>query len=211
MQTFDGSGFAEFDRLATLFRRTRELLHEFAATGELPPDAADVIAHEALPHVEDIEQGFRVSLRASAVEIAELRTLIARAGLNTSEPTTSAEARAALIETMHDLALTSTAHAEIVAAPIRYLAALEHARLVFALLPTTAAHEVNFPLGRRTYADIWPPRGAAELADRIEELERNLWTVATQRRPRISDGSYRRTYGFFDTAARMSGHGFQAA
>src|SRR5687768_2053744 len=107
MQTFDGSGFAEFDRLAMLFKRTRELLHVLASTGEVPEDAADLIAHEALPHIEDIEQGFRVSLRASAVEIAELRALVARAGLNTSEPTTTAEARAALIETMHDLALTS--------------------------------------------------------------------------------------------------------
>ena len=194
-----------------LFKRTRELLHGFAATGELPVDAADLIAHEALPHVEDIEQGFRVSLRASAVEIAELRTLIARAGLNASEPTTNAEARAALIETMHELAQSSSTRAEIVAAPLRYLAALDHARLVFALLPTTAAHDVHFPLGRRTYADIGPPRGAAQLADRIEELERNLWTVATQRRDAISDGSYRRTYGFFDTAARISGQGFLAA
>ncbi len=211
MQSFEASGFAEFDRLALLFTRTRELLHGLVATGELPDEAAELIAHEALPHIEDIEQGFRVSLRASTVEIAELRELVARAGLNSTEPTTSAEARAALIETMHELALTTTSHAEIVAAPVRYLAALDHARLVFALLPATPAEDVHFPLGRRTYADIWPPRGAAELADRIEELERSLWAVATRRRPRINDASYRRTYGFFDTAARISGNGFLAA
>jgi hypothetical protein len=211
MQSFEASGFAEFDRLAVLFKRTRELLHLLTATGELPEDATDLIAHEALPHVEDIEHGFRVSLRASTAEIAELRALVARAGVNASEPGSAAEARAALIETMHDLGLANSAHAEIVAAPVRYLAALDQARLVFALLPSTPPEHVHYPLGRRTYADIWPPRGAAELADRIEELERSLWAVATQRRPRVNDASYRRTYGFFDTAARISGHGFLAA
>jgi hypothetical protein len=94
---------------------------------------------------------------------------------------------------------------------VRYLAALDHARLVFALLPGTLAHDVHYPVGLRTYADIGPPRGAAELADRIEELERSLWAVATRRRPRVNDASYRRTYGFFDTAARISGPGFLAA
>lgn len=211
MHTFEASGFAEFDRLALLFKRTRELLHVLTATGELPDEAADLIAQEALPHVEDIENGFRASLRASAAEIAELRALVARAGFSTTEPATAAEARAALIETMHDIARTSTSHHEIVAAPVRYLAALDHAKLVFALLPGTLAHDVHYPVGLRTYADIWPPRGAAELAERIEELERSLWAVATRRRPRVNDASYRWTYGFFDTAARISAPGFLAA
>jgi hypothetical protein len=87
---------------------------------------------------------------------------------------------------------------------------LQHARLVFALLPRTLAEDVRYPAGRRTYADISAPRRPAELAERIEELERSLWSVATGHRPRLSDGSYRRTYGFFDTAARISGSQFLA-
>jgi len=63
-------------------------------------------------------------------------------------------------------------------------------------------------LGRRTYADIAAPNGAGQLAERIEELERSLWGIATQRGTRPSDASYRRTYGFFDTAARISGARF---
>jgi hypothetical protein len=211
MYGIEASGFAEFDRMALVFRRTLELLSLVSATGELPDGATDVIAHEALPHVEDIEQGFRVSLRASSGEIAELRALVARAAVATTEPLTPAEQRAALIETMHDIARGGSAQPDILPAPVRYIAALEHARLVFALLPGTPAHDVHYPVGRRTYADIWPPRGAAELAERIEELERSLWAVATHRAPRVTDGPYRRMYGFFDTAARISGHGFLAA
>lgn len=209
MQGFQASGFAEFDRMAMLFRRTRELLDTVTATGDLPDGAAEVLAHETLPHVEDIEQGFRVSLRASAAGLAELRAFVARAGVSVGDPASAAEARAALIETMHDLAHAG-ATPGILPAPARCLAALAHARLVFALLPQTSTEDVRYPIGRRTYADIHPPRGAGQLAERIEELERNIWAVATHR-ARLGDGSYRRTYGFFDTAARISGNRFLAA
>jgi hypothetical protein len=207
MNSFEASGFAEFDRMAMLFQRTRELLDLVTATGELPEGAAEMLAHETLPHVEDIEQGFRVSLRAGMAELDELRALVARAGV-AAEAASAAEERAALIETMHDLALAGVAQREIVPAPQRCLAALHHARLVFAILPLTPAHDVRYPLGRRTYADIAPPQGAGQLAERIEELERNLWSIATQRLTRPADASYRRTYGFFDTAARISGTRF---
>ena len=194
--------------MAAVFRRTREMLH-FIASGEFPDEASEVIATETLPHVEDIEEGFRVWLRAGAAELAELRAFVARAGVGTTETHGAAEARAALIETMHDLALS--ARTGLVPAPARALAALEHARLVFALLPRTPAEEVHYPAGRRTYADIPTPRRPAELAERIEELERSLWSVATRHKPRLTDASYRRTYGFFDTAARISGSQFLPA
>jgi hypothetical protein len=95
--------------------------------------------------------------------------------------------------------------------PSRRLAALEHARLVFALLPRTPESDVHFPGGRRSYADISAPRSPAELAARIEELERELWWVAAGRPPHPSHSAYRRTYGFFDTAERLTSQGFGAA
>ncbi len=205
MQSFEASGFAEFDRMAAVFRRTRELLDVVSATHELSPEAAELIATQTLPHVEDIEQGFRVWLRAGAVDLDELRSLVARAGVHTPETRNAAEERAALVETMNEIAAAARSH--IVPAPVRALAALQHARLVFALLPTTPTEDVRYPAGRRTYADISPPRRPAELAERIEELERSLWALATRRQPSLTDASYRRTYGFFDTAARISdGH-----
>jgi hypothetical protein len=209
MQPFEASGFAEFDRMAALFQRTRELLDLVSAAHELPPEGTEVIATETLPHVEDIEQGFRVWLRAGAVDLAELRSLVARAGVLAPESRSAAEERAALVETMNEIAAATGS--PILPAPARALAALQHARLVFALLPHTPAEDVHYPTGRRTYADITPPRRPAELAERIEELERSLWSVATRHTPRLSDSSYRRTYGFFDTAARISGSRFLAS
>src|SRR3954453_23888487 len=170
MNSLESSGFAEFDRMAALFSRTRQLLHEVMATHEISDEATAMLATETLPHVEDIEEGFRVWLRAGAVEISELRELVGRAGLHAAQTRDEAERRAALIETMHDMALTE--RAELVPAPARAIAALGHARLVFALLPRTPAEDVHYPSGRRTYADISAPRRPAELADRIEEIER---------------------------------------
>ncbi len=208
MQRFEPSGFADFDRMAAVFRRTRELLDVVSETDEVTAEATEVIATQTLPHVEDIEEGFRVWLRAGAVELGELRALIARAGVGEHELLNAAEQRAALVETMHELTLA--AHTAILPAPVNALAALQHARLVFALLPQTASQDVHFPAGRRTYADISAPRRPSELAERIEELERSLWSVATRHRPRLTDAAYRRTYGFFDTAARISGSPFLA-
>lgn len=210
MVAIEPSGFAEFDRLADLFRRTRELLDLATATSEVPDSAAEVLATETLPHVEDIEEGFRVWLRASAAELAEMRALVVRAGLGGPQPRSSAERRAALVEAMHELAARSPARPEIMPPPARSLAALEHARLVFALLPATPSAEVHFPAGLRSYGDILPPRRPIDLAERIEELERSIWSLATRHLPRLSDSSYRRTYGFFDTAARLSAGGFVA-
>ncbi len=210
MVRIEPSGFAEFDRLADLFRRTRELLDLATATSEVPDAAAEGLATETLPHVTDIEEGFRIWLRARPGEIAEMRALVVRAGLAERQPESPAERRAALVEAMHELAAASPGPPEIVPPPVRCLAALEHARLVFALLPATPSSEVHFPTGLRSYGDIFPPRRPIDLAERIEELERSLWSLATRHLPRLTDSSYRRTYGFFDTAARLSGGGFVA-
>lgn len=206
MNAFETTGFAEFDRLADLFRRTRGLLDVLSATGSLPAGGSDVLATQTLPHVEDMEEGFRIRLRASAAELSELRQLVLQAGIAAPEARDAAEERAALIEAMHELG-GDYGQREILPAPARRLAAIEHARLVFALLPATPANEVHFPLGLRSYADIAAPRSATELRSRIEELERSLWAIATGHPPRLQAGSYRRTYGFFDTAARMSSTG----
>jgi hypothetical protein len=210
MARLESSGFAEFDRLADLFRRTREMLDLAMATSDVSDAAANVLATETLPHVDDIEEGFRVWLRASAAAPDEMHALVVRAGLTDREPRSPAERRAALVEAMHELAAATPSRVEILPPPARSLAALDHARLVFALLPGTPSSEVHFPAGLRTYGDIAPPCRAIDLAERIEEIERSVWSLATRHLPRLTDGSYRRTYGFFDTAARLSGGSFAA-
>lgn len=208
MERFGTSGFAEFDRLTAIFQRTRDLLDALTATGDLPDGGTDLLATQTLPHVEDMEAGFHIWLRAGASELAELRQLVMRAGLGAVMPHGRAEERAALIEAIQ--AMTGAGgEREIAPPPARRLAAIDHARLVFALIPQTPVSDVHYPAGLRTYGDISPPRTPTELVERIEELERLVWTIATGVRPRLSDGGYRRTYGFFDTAANVSGRGFR--
>lgn len=207
MSELVSSGFGEFDRLALLYRRTRELLDEVASTGDVPADTTEVLARQTLPHVEDMEAGFQIWLRATEARLDELRVLVARSGMVPSSSLDPAEERAALIEAIQRLS-GAGGERELVPPARRRMAALELARLTFALLPKTPATEVHYPTGLRTYADISAPRTPAELADRIEELERSLWHIAAGRPPRLSDGAYRRTYGFFDAAARLSGGGF---
>ena len=201
------SGFQDFDRLAQLYVRTRELLDEVSATGGVPTDTTTVLATQTLPHVEDMEAGFQVWLRATEARLDELRVLVGRSGMVTPDSLDPAEQRAALAEAIQKLS-GAGGERDLVPPSRRRLVALDLARLTFALLPATPARDVHYPAGLRTYADICPPRTPAELADRIEELERSLWRIAAGRAPRLSDGAYRRTYGFFDAAARLTGGGF---
>jgi hypothetical protein len=207
MSELVASGFGDFDRLAVLYRRTRELLDEVSATGGVPSGTTQVLATETLPHVEDMEAGFRIRLRATEAHIDELRILVSRSGMVAPASLDQAEEKAALIEAIQRLHGVGGERG-LVPPSRRRLEALDLARLTFALLPATPSTEVHYPAGLRSYADIAPPRTPAELADRIEELERSLWRIAAGNPPRLSDGSYRRTYGFFDAAARLSGGGF---
>src|SRR5918992_862076 len=210
MSTFASSGFAEFDRLSALYRRTLSLLDALLATGDLPDGASDVLATETLPHIEDVEAGFREWLRASEGPLGELRQLVLQGGLGLPEPRDGAEARAALIEAMRARAGAGGDRA-LLPAPARRIAALAHARLVFAVLPVTPPTDVRFPTGLRTYADIPVPRTPSDLALRIEEIERELWSVAAGHRPRAFDAIYRRVYGFFDAGERLSARAFPSA
>jgi hypothetical protein len=207
MSELVSSGFADFDRLALLYRRTRELLDEVAVTGGVTSDGSEMLATETLPHVEDMEAGFQIWLRATEAHLEELRLLVARSGMVTPGSIGPAEERAALIEAIQKLS-GAGGERDLVPPARRRIAAINLARLTFALLPMTPSEDVHYPAGLRSYADIAAPRTPAELADRIEELERSLWQIAAGRPPRLSDARYRRTYGFFDAGTRLSGGGF---
>jgi hypothetical protein len=200
------SGFAEFDRLTELFGRTRVLLGAALTERDLPREGTELLAREALPHIEDVEAGLRAWLRTGMADVEELRWLVLQAGVGRAFPESPAEARAAREE--HLRAGRDSDKREIDARVARRLFALAHARLVFALLPRTPGPDVRFPAGVRSYADIPAPRSPAELALRIEEIERELWRTATGRPPSPADGAYRRTYGFFDTAERLASQRF---
>lgn len=207
MSEIEQSGFFQFDQWLDLARRTRELLSTAVDRGELPAGGADYLADRTLPHVEGVQVGFLGWLRADAAGIAELRFLLGRVGSARVEPAADeAERQAAVAEEAleRSVALRSgrPAHPLRGAEPWN-LAALAHARVVLAFLPRIPDEDVRYPSGRRTYADIPAPRGPAELAGRLDELERQLWRTATGRTPDVGNPEFRRAYGFFDAADRL--------
>lgn len=215
MSEIEQSGFFEFDRWLGLARRTRELLTTAVAEGGLPEGGADYLADRTLPHVEGVQVGFLGWLRADAAGIAELQFLLGRVAAGRVEPALDdAERRAAAAEEAIDRTLAMrpgrTAGALRSAEPWN-LAALAHARVVFAFLPRIPDEDVRYPSGRRTYADIPAPRGPAELAGRLDELERQLWRTAVGRTPDPGNPEFRRAYGFFDAADRLGMGAFRRA
>ncbi len=201
------SGFPEFDRLTALVRRTRELLDALVDGGQLPDGGADYIADTTLPHLEGVQAGFIGWLRADSAGAAELRYLLQQvAAIRVDPARTSAERQAAAAEALAESLLAASgfrAYPQIRNAEPWNLAALAHARVVLAFIPRTPEAAVRFPSPRRTYADIPIPRGPAELADRIAELEQQLWRAATGHHASPVDPAFRRTYGFFDVADRL--------
>lgn len=211
MPDLESSGFSQIDHLLQLVRRTRELLDAVASDGELPAGGADYLAETTLPHIEGVEAGFQGTLRSEHAGLPELRYLLSQVGaLRVPPARDAAEHRAAAAEAR----MEADAERFLRRAPRLQraepwnLAALAHARVVLALLPRVPEMEVRYPLGRRTYADISAPRGPAELADRIIELERQLWRAATGHSTAPLDPAFRRTYGFFDTAERLGRRAF---
>ena len=206
MTEIEQSGFFEFDRWLGLAKRTRELLTAAVDEGALPAGGADYLADRTLPHLEGVQAGFLGWLRADAAGIAELRFLLARVGATRVEPAADeSERRAAAAEDAieRSLALRGGPARPLRSAEPWNLAALAHARLVLAFLPRIPDEEVRYPSGRRTYADIAAPRGPAELAGRLDEIERQLWRTATGRTPDPVNPEFRRAYGFFDAADRL--------
>ena len=215
MSEIEQSGFSHFDQWLALVRRTRELLDAAIDEGELPAGGADYLADLTLPHLEAVQAGFLGWLRADTAGLAELRYLLGLVGTARIQPATSGpDRRAADAEAEMERSLTARGArpaARLRGAEPWDLAALSHARLVLAFLPRVPDEDVRYPAGRRTYADIPAPRGPAELANRLEELERQLWRTASGRTPNPGDQGFRRAYGFFDAADRLGLRAFRGA
>lgn len=212
MSRLERSGFSEFDQLLELVRKTRLVLHALIGLGELPEGGGEFLADATIPHVESIEAGVRGWLRSEMAGLDELRYVVLRTGDARVEPPQSAgELAAANAEEERDRERLRLLGWPVARADRRSLTALAHARLVFAFMPRLPVDEVRFPGGRGTYADIPTPRGPAELVERIEELERELWRIAIGRRVQRTDGAVRRTYGFFDAAERLDERTFGPA
>lgn len=211
MANVDPTGFSEFDRLVELVRTTRELLDRMLLEGRIEPDGADYLADATLPHLEGARRGLRAWLRTEMAGLRELQYLVRQDGLVMDGPRGAAERRAALAEARLEARLRRSQRPSFrLSDDERYaLTALAHARLVLGALPRLPDDEVRFRGGRQTYADIPAPRGPAELAGRLEELEREVWHIAVGQEVGSLDPAFRRTYGFFDVADRLASRGFR--
>ena len=162
----------------------------------------DVLAREALDHVDAVLEGIVLLARTGQFSSEELRELVHRAGIVAPARPGTADGRAAEIEASHN-------RPGLRAIDGRTMLAAGHARVVFSVIPRLPADAVAWPSHPRTYADIPVPRSEGELMLRAEELARVVFRVASGDPRR--DEPLRRTLAFFEAGSRLSFRGFQAA
>jgi hypothetical protein len=198
------SSFSAFDHLLETCRRTRAAL--LAVVHDQERDGAivrDVLAREALTHIETVLDGLVVLARTGQFSTEELRALVRRAGIVAPARPGTPDAIAAEHEAANRRPTLRTIDG-------RMMLAAGHARVVFSVIPQLPPEAVAWPLRRGTYADIPVPRSEGELMLRAEELARVLWRVAAGDERR--DEPLRRTLAFYEAGARLSFRGgFRAA
>jgi hypothetical protein len=198
------SSFSAFDHLLETCRRTRAAL--LAVVHDQERDGAivrDVLAREALTHIETVLDGLVVLARTGQFSTEELRALVRRAGIVAPARPGTPDAIAAEHEAANRRPTLRTIDG-------RMMLAAGHARVVFSVIPQLPPEAVAWPLRRGTYADIPVPRSEGELMLRAEELARVLWRVAAGDERR--DEPLRRTLAFYEAGARFSFRGgFRAA
>ena len=194
--------FPAFDHLLDTCRRTRAALLSVVHDDHHDDAIRDVLAREALDHVDAVLEGLVVLARTGQFSSEELRALVQRAGIITPTRPGTADGRAAELEAAHE-------QPRLRAIDGRTMLAAGHARVVFSIIPRLPADAVAWPTQPRTYADIPVPRSEGELMLRAEELVRVVWRVAAGDSRR--DEPLRRTLAFFEAGSRLSFRGFQAA
>lgn len=194
--------FPAFDHLLETCRRTRSALLAVLHDGERDDAVRDVLARDALDHVDAVLEGIVLLARTGQFSSEELRELVQRAGIVAPARSGTPDARAAEIE-------AARPRSGLRAIDGRTMLAAGHARVVFSVIPRLPPDAVAWPAPPRTYADIPVPRSEGELMLRAEELARVVWRVAAGDSHR--DEPLRRTLAFFEAGARLSFRGFQAA
>jgi len=198
------TSFSAFDHLLETCRRTRAALVAVANDDERDGAAVrDVLAREALVHVEAVLDGLIVLARTGQFSGEELRALVRRAGIVAPPRAGTPDAVAAQQE-------AANLRPPLRAIDGRAMLAAGHARVVFSVIPQLPTEAVAWPRRHATYADIPVPRSEGELMRRAEELARVIWRVAAGDERR--DEPLRRTLAFYDAGSRLSFRGgFRAA
>jgi hypothetical protein len=195
--------FSAFDHLLETCHRTRAAL--LSIVNDEERDGAvvrDILAREALVHVEAVLEGLIVLARTGEFSSEELRTMVRRAGI-------VAPPRAGTLDAIAADQEAATLRPLLRAIDGRTMLAAGHARVVFSVIPQLPPEAVAWPRRHPPYADIPVPRSQGELLARAEELARVVWRVATGDERR--DEPLRRTVAFYEAGARLSFRGFRAA
>jgi hypothetical protein len=201
------SWFPAFDHLLDTCRRTRSALLAVVHHDGSDDAARDVLARDALVHVDAVLEGLVLLARTGQFSSEELRALVQRAGIISPARPGTPEARAADLERAAEREAADKPRLRAIDG--RTMLAAGHARVVFSLIPRLPTEAVTWPANLRTYADIPVPRSEGEVMLRAEELARVVWRVAAGDSRR--DEPLRRTLAFFDAGSRLSFRGFQAA
>jgi hypothetical protein len=196
------TSFVAFDHLVETCRRTRGALVAVLRDEDRDATNRDVLAREALSHVEAVLEGLVLLARTGQYSGEELRALVQRAGIVAPPRPGTLDARAAEEEAGHEQPRLRRIDG-------RTMLAAGHARVVFSVIPRLPPDAVGWLHHSRSYADIPVPRSEAELVLRAEELARVVWRVAAGDERR--DEPLRRTLAFYEAGARLTFRGFQAA
>ncbi len=175
----------DYHSLGRIAEATRALLAALLEDQRLTPEQRRQL-DTALSHLTDVREGFVLSLRTGQVaDTSELEALVRHILFDWSW--------------LEELGLELLPEEDI-QLPHMQLLAFAHSYLTLALMPRLPRRRVTYP-NPRSYADIPVPRRPGEILARIEELEEVLTYLQDDDALRLSTGSFRRTYGFFETSA----------
>lgn len=177
----------EFAGLCKLFVRTRAVFRTYwEQGGTLEREEAAFLATQTLSHIDDIDFGFRWTLRTEHTPVTELGHVLKPEDITDWEREPGGTPRRPAVPDM------------------RKVMALRHAQVVFGYLPRTPRGEISYP-GYSSYADIRVPRTPMELRERIQELAIGVWDAAACRSADTLDPERaRRVYGFFEAGSSLT-------
>ena len=172
---------SEAIRTFALFGRSRDILGEYLTQGRLTDPGRQFLAEDALTYLDRAREGYRWFLRAPELSRDELRRIVHRHDLPVFDPYEPPQ------------------HWNLVVPNRQIVVATNLAQIVLGWVPRLPTEAITYPgWARRTYADIAAPQSPSEFFDRIEDLERLLWSVATGLGA-AATSSLRRAYAFFES------------
>jgi hypothetical protein len=206
----------DFVAIGELADTTKQFIHLNLAYNIRRQDRAagleqveQMVLQQARDYLGRVREGFVLSVRtADVTSTDELNYLLERVlldwdrlsgelGLQTDVP----------VESQSSVELSAQKRIEHVR---DQLLAFGMAAVALGMLPRLPAAEITFPRSYRkppTYADIPVPSTPAEMLQRIEELEKMIWQIASHDLVDLAERRYnplRRTYGFFESSAWLA-------